>query len=338
MKQPQAPLSSLDEAALLESVFTQVTDGMVILRPDYTIGKYNHSFTRQVSGVEDPILGARIDRILPEWDPKFFDLCDQVRESKKAFIDQAMKILPLFNQDRTFAGWLLLFPNRGAGRYPPLDKIGLKTKQTLTDSIRKIHIEQLLSAAVLHNSPVAIAVFDSVSLRLKWANPICRAYLEESNDDPKLLGHTLAQLVPGAETSGLTAICQHVAATGDPFFTPELQVGGFERGVAYWRLTIVRLEMNGQEGPVLLFIIVDVTDEIKARKQKEVLTKIAETGLAPMEAVLNSLTEGIIIIDPRPQVVFVNPAGLRIVGFSTSDEALRPLADYQQRFRCKPGR
>jgi signal transduction histidine kinase len=77
--------------------------------------------------------------------------------------------------------------------------------------------------------------------------------------------------------------------------------------------------------------VVDLTEQIKNRKKQEELVRFAENSLAQLEAVMNNLTEGIVVINPQHQVVYINPAGQKIFGFHT-DEALRPLADYYQRF------
>lgn len=320
MELGHTPLSLPEEAVLLESVFTYAAEGMVLIGPDFRVKRFNHSFAQQVSASHSTLQGVEIGRIIPDWDANLASLCTRVKESREPLVTKTMKIVPVFGQDRTFAGWFLLFQGGipGSPKVPPH---------------RKFRIEQLLSAeVVLNNLPVGIAVYDSVSLRLKWANPVYRSFLEEPNGG---LGLTLQETVPGAKQNGLVGACHYVAVTGEPFCAPEFRIGGFKRGVVYWRLTIIRLEMQEPAAPTLLFIVVDLTEQIKTRKQKEELMNIAETGLAQLEAVVNSLTEGIVITDPRRQVVFMNPAGLKIMGFTDSDEALRPIAEYNQRFRFK---
>jgi len=47
--------------------------------------------------------------------------------------------------------------------------------------------------------------------------------------------------------------------------------------------------------------------------------------LVPREAILNSMTEGMIIMDPSGAMVSVNPAGLALFGFSSAEEAGQQL-------------
>ena len=324
MEQTNAPLSSPEETAVLESLFQQAAEGMVLIGPDYTVRKYNPSFAQQYVAPQQEILGAKIDTIFPDWEPVLVWICAQVRESREPFIDRKMKIVPVFGSERTFIGWMFVLGGTGNGRF------------FLSTPHRKRHFEQFLSAVALQNTPVGTAVFKGASLRLEWANPVCREFMEEEElSEANALGHVLSELIPGAEASGLTEYFHQVAETGEPYLASDFRIDGFKRGVVYCHLAIIRLESHDHEEPLFLFIIIDRTDEFKTKKQTEVRAGIAETGLAQMEAVMNSLTEGIIIINLQRQIVYTNPAGLEIIGFRTSDEALRSIAVYQARFLLK---
>ncbi|HBR34266.1 MAG TPA: hypothetical protein DD734_06510, partial [Firmicutes bacterium] len=69
MEQSNAPLSSPEETAVLESLFQQAAEGMVLIGPDYTVRKYNPSFAQQYVAPQQEILGAKIDTIFPDWEP-----------------------------------------------------------------------------------------------------------------------------------------------------------------------------------------------------------------------------------------------------------------------------
>jgi len=200
--------------------------------------------------------------------------------------------------------------------------------------VQKTEIEQLLSTAVLNNSLAGIAVFDGTTLTLQWANAVFRAIMGKTAGDAELIGLTLTRLIPNAQRGGLVAACHYVVSTAKPFLASEFWIDGCQPGGAYWRLTIVPLKKGGEDPPLLLFMIIDITEQIKIRKKQEELARIAETSLIQLEAVMNSLTEGIILINPQHQVVYLNPAGQGIFGFH-NEEGLRPLADYYRRFRFR---
>ncbi|HHW11884.1 MAG TPA: PAS domain-containing protein [Firmicutes bacterium] len=342
MEQRFTPSSFPEKAVpeLLENIFTYAGEGMVLLGPDYKVIKVNDHFIRQSPTPVRNWYGVDIDQLIPGFAVKLRGLCAQVQERKKPFVTERLKILPVFPPGQPFAGWLLLVSAGWEESFGlPARPEGQKTEdqgqtgQSLIDALQKRRIEQLLSAeAVLNNLPVGIAVYDSISLRLKWANSVYRGFMEGNKG---ALGRTLMETIPGVHENGLVRACDYVTMTGEPFVASEFRIDGFQRGVVYWRLTIIRLELTEAEAPALLFIVVDVTEQVKARKQQEDAEKIAESGLAQLEAVVNSLKEGIVITDPRCQVVFMNPAGMRMMGFNATEETLRPVAEYNRRYRFK---
>jgi signal transduction histidine kinase len=334
MKQDQTPLF-LPEEAVLEQVFAHTTEGIVWIGPDYSVKAYNPSFARQISPAVGSLSGASIEQIFPAWGTQLITICSEVKKSNKPFFHEIMKVVPVLDRDRAFFGWLLLFKEMTYEEpiLPLEQRMTEKVRSNLegSDLLQKAQIQQDLSAAVLNSSPVGIAVFDGYSLKLNWLNRVFHHMLGKNPEKAKLVGLPLCQLIPGAQRNGLFAACHYVVATGKPFIASEFWIDGCQPGGAYWRLTIVPLETAEGEPPMLLFIVVDLTEQIKNRKKQEELVRFAENSLAQLEAVMNNLTEGIVVINPQHQVVYINPAGQKIFGFHT-DEALRPLADYYQRF------
>ena len=88
-------------------------------------------------------------------------------------------------------------------------------------------------------------------------------------ENKNALGRTIFETIPGAQENGLVRACDNVAMTGEPFVATEFRIDGFKRGVVYWRLTIIRLELDESEAPVLLFIVVDVTEQVKTGEQRD---------------------------------------------------------------------
>lgn len=337
MERDHTPLFLPEEAALA-SVFTHTAEGIVLIGPDYSVKGFNPSFAQQIFLSAGTFPEAQMERLFPAWGPQFTVLCNQVKENNEPFVSENMKIVPVWGRDGFFIGWLFIFKEVSpAGTILSLEQ-GL-ANEAKSDSegcnlVQKTQIEQLLSTAVLNNSPVGIAVFDGKFLKLQWSNSVFRMIMGKANMGSELIGSTLTLLIPSAQRSGLVAACQYVLATGKPFAASEFWIDGCQPGGVYWRLTIVPLKMADGEPPMLLFIVVDLTEQIKTRKKQEELMQITETSLVQLEAVMNSLTEGIVLINPQLQVVYINPAGQKIFGFGT-DEGLRPLDDYYRRFRFR---
>lgn len=368
MEQIKTPLSLPEEAVteLLESIFTYASEGMVLIGPDYTVKHFNDRFVRQVLRTpKDLLYGVTIDQLMPGFGPGLTALCARVKERKEPFITDTLKIIPVFGQGQTFVGWLFLLAEGYSGMsvFSPEENGSDhgRMNQELSSSLRKVRIEQLLTEMMLSNLPVGIAVYDSVSLRLKWANPVFRGLVGETNG---ILGGTLRETIPGAEQNGLIYACEYVAMTGEPFCAPELRIDGFQRGVCYWRLTIVRLDLAEPEVPVLLFIVVDLTDQHDDEKQKEKLANSLESSLAQLETVeqtaqerrittitrkarteaerqdmqrqvlLDNIREGVLVLDPDGRLLLANKVALEITGVKgwpeTIEELLSPAALFRK--------
>lgn len=363
--------SSFPEKAvpeLLENIFTYAAEGMVLLGPDYKVKRVSDRFIRQISTPIRNWHGVGINQLISDFDPKLRGLCNQVKERKEPFITETLKILPLFGWDQAFAGWLLLFSEGWEGDFgfPTLpgdqraDDQG-QANQKLIDALQKRRIEQLLSAeVVLSNLPVGIAVYDSVALRLQWANSVYRGFLEENKN---ALGRTIFETIPGAQENGLVRACENVAMTGEPFVATEFRIDGFKRGVVYWRLTIIRLELDESEAPVLLFIVVDVTEQVKTGEQRDeggvvsrenthgkqavqtvhdrarILTiehKVrteAERQDMQKQVLLDNIGEGVLVIAPNGRLLMANKVALEITGVQGWPETLEELLSPAALFR-----
>ena len=76
-----------------------------------------------------------------------------------------------------------------------------------------------------------------------------------------------------------------------------------------------------------------IARDITERKQAEVSAKESNNRLA---AVMENLTEGLIIADQQGQVMYWNPMALAINGFASMDDCQRPLAEFAELFEFRP--
>lgn len=190
-------------------------------------------------------------------------------------------------------------------------------------------LKQVLETAI-NNSPVGIAAFTGHSLTVKMTNGVFQGYLEAPFNQMELTGRKLEEIFPDAQSSGLTAAFHQVADTGEPYLDPEFEFVGFRRRPTYWWLSIFRLPKGSDSKYDLLLLSVDLTDQVKMKKKMEELAQIAESSLVQLEAVVNSIEEGIIIANPQRNIVFMNPAGLKMFGVGTIDDVLQPLEAFRQ--------
>jgi PAS domain S-box-containing protein len=131
--------------------------------------------------------------------------------------------------------------------------------------------QRQLYQAVVEHAPAGIAIYDGESFRLKWANPTYRERLEEPYRSVEIVGRRLQEILPGAEKSGIADIFRKVAATGAAHFESEQELVGLTKGTTYWRWSLLPLSTAEQSAPDLMIVVVDVTDQVSARRQIEEL-------------------------------------------------------------------
>ncbi|MBI2877390.1 MAG: PAS domain-containing protein [Candidatus Tectomicrobia bacterium] len=185
--------------------------------------------------------------------------------------------------------------------------------------LREMKAQRDLFRAVIDTAPEGIAIFDGQELRVKWSNPAYRQFLAEPYRSGGIAGLRLQGFIPQAEESGMADIFRRVAATGQPYFTPEYEYVGLVRGVTYWRWSVRPLSPEGEGAPDLIVWLVEITQEVLARKRTEDLaarvgTERARTEVerAKLKAVIDNAPEAIVVTDEEGRILLTNPAADRL--------------------------
>jgi len=140
-----------------------------------------------------------------------------------------------------------------------------------------IDAQRKLFQTVVEHAPAGIAIYDSQTCRVKWANPTYRERLDEPYRSMEIVGRRLQEIFPGAEEAGVVDAFRRVAATGVPHFEPEQELVGLLKGTTYWRWSLLPLATADQGPPDLMILVVDVTDQVTARhKIEELANQLAE--------------------------------------------------------------
>ena len=202
---------------------------------------------------------------------------------------------------------------------------------------------RLLGAAV-EAVPAGLLVLSGRDLRVHWANPAFARMLEDPWRVVDLRRHHLADFLPRAFENGLVELCKHVALSGRPHIDPEYVYAGFAGGVRYWNMSLLPLPQsasNESRGPTIpgtpcdvLLAVTDVTPQVLARDHLEGLAANAEYGLSQLEAIVNSMSEGLIVGDPDGNVVSMNPTALRLHGYGAVEQVRRNLRDLADTFEA----
>ena len=84
-------------------------------------------------------------------------------------------------------------------------------------------------------------------------------------------------------------------------------------------------------------IVQDITERRSAQAELEQAKAQAERGLAQWKAVVESMTEGLVLADTRGNLLMMNSAALAMHGFADVDEMLHRLTDYPNLFELRDG-
>jgi len=113
-------------------------------------------------------------------------------------------------------------------------------------------------------------------------------------------------------------------------------------GSVLWVRETVRVVRDPNGGMVILKTCEDVSERKRAERERaqllvreQVARSQAETARQRLRAILDNLTEGVMVADPQGRVVFANPAAGAMLG-ATSGEKLEELPDLWEDFHL-PG-
>ena len=202
---------------------------------------------------------------------------------------------------------------------------------------------RLLGAAV-EAVPAGLLVLSGRDLRVHWANPAFARMLEDPWRVVDLRRHHLADFLPRAFENGLVELCKQVALSGRSHIDPDYAYTGFAGGVRYWNMSLLPLRQSASnDAPAttipgapcdVLLAVTDVTPQVLARDHLEGLAANAEYGLSQLEAIVNSMSEGLMVGDPDGNIVSMNPSALRLHGYGSVEQVRRNLRDLADTFEA----
>jgi len=172
--------------------------------------------------------------------------------------------------------------------------------------------QRRLFQAVIAYSPAGIAILHGDTLQAKWVNDAYRVFLEPPYDRMDLTGVPVSAFIPNFTQSGLEAIFQQVAATGTPYVNPEYEFVGYARGITYWHWTLIPLPTEEGGLPDLMIVAFEITEQVRARQQVEVLA-------AELNVTLNAVADGLIIYNPQGEIVRMNAVAERMLRFTAEE-------------------
>lgn len=212
---------------------------------------------------------------------------------------------------------------------------------------------QEMAGALESERDILQTIMENTHTHLAYLDPqfnfvrVNSAYARRCNHDREaLLGRNHFELFPNAENE---AIFKRVRDTGEAV---EFHAKPFEyadqpwRGITYWDWTLVPVKDDGRvQG--LVFSLLDVTGQVRIAQERERLTnqlinvnqrlimanlqakeqaEEARRQAAEMDTTIASIADAVLIYGPTGEIVQMNPAAERVLGYSSRERTL-PYAE-----------
>ncbi|GEM_PF-1418832 len=172
--------------------------------------------------------------------------------------------------------------------------------------------QRYLMQALLDDVPAVIMAVEGRDLKIKWANRYSERYRPEAYKHFPATGVSLDTILPGSTDSEISKMFRRVAVTGRPFYASEFMVTGLGPEVIYWNGAVVPLRSEDKEVPDLLIMAVDVTEQVKARKEAEMCSVRATEERERLQTILATLPVGVALIDRSGRITQINTVGARL--------------------------
>ncbi|HEU5229658.1 MAG TPA: PAS domain-containing protein [Ktedonobacteraceae bacterium] len=199
------------------------------------------------------------------------------------------------------------------------------------------HAKQL--EYILGHVPVGVAILDSTTLDIIYANSYLTSQLNTSWNHLDVIGQPVATILPEAMREAALPLLRQVAATGQRLQYEEVPYEGFleTRGRTYWRVVVerspvaagktTRTRKQNQQAP-LLITIEDVTNSVRSRLHLNAIQHISSAiaGASALPLVLDRILQAL------QEMVGSKRCAILLIEQSISDSEAR-ISGYDERQR-----
>lgn len=183
-----------------------------------------------------------------------------------------------------------------------------------------------LIEALFAKLPAGLALVQGADLRLRAANE--RLFQLAGLPERPLAGRRLPDLFPPLVADRLAAWIEQARATGAVVQATDARIEGFRPESVYWSYAVTPLRDERGRGDAVLVALTDSTEDVAARMRAQRTAEQVEQKGAELEAVLQSLADGIVLLDGTGRVVVRNRAAEQVLG-RPAEKGVRPrLEDF----------
>jgi signal transduction histidine kinase/PAS domain-containing protein len=197
-----------------------------------------------------------------------------------------------------------------------------KAHSTLAERERRL-------GEIVSGAPVALALLDAHTLVVVEANEAYARLLDEPWSRPDaIVGRPIGEFLPAYDESGVGQLLARVRDSGRAFESDQFEYHGFDRGPAWFRLTIK--SVGGDEGEgvrYLLILAVEVTALVQGRHR-------VEAERRALYDVLNTLPMGVVVAEaPAGRITYINPTAVTVSGRAPDELAAPDVHEYAARWQ-----
>lgn len=156
-----------------------------------------------------------------------------------------------------------------------------------------------------------IAFFSMPDMTLLKANDKYIGYIDAPNNSKEnCIGKHIYEFVSGFKGSAFQDIWDKVFETGKSFNIDEIPYKGLRRGITYWTMSLTPVLVDSKIKYCVLMIN-EITDRVLHKQKVEEQTKIIAQQKELLEAVLDNMTDALMVFDKDGNYVLKNNAALK---------------------------
>ncbi|RYD96633.1 MAG: PAS domain S-box protein [Sphingobacteriales bacterium] len=186
---------------------------------------------------------------------------------------------------------------------------------------------------VIDQSPAAIIVFRGPELYIDAANAPMLQLLDQQ---PDIIGKPLLVAIPELKGQPACDLLYEIYRTGKPVYgydTPVQLKRNDQVETGYFNFSYTPLIENGRITGIV-DMAVEVTEQVKARQDLEkaleegnALAKKVADSESRLQSIINTMAEGMGIINTDGDIIFANPMAQRILGLQQDEITKRTFGD-----------
>jgi len=266
---------------------------------------YANRAAREVIGVpETEVPGQPVVRAHPDWAAKIV-LEEAVPTALREGVWRGQTAV-LSHDGREIPVSQVVLAHRGPGGevdYLSTIMRDISKEQRLLEENRRQRwfLERLMAAL-----PVGIALVSGPEHRYEYANHHYRVVMH--HQEQSLIGRALGEILPAYAAAHATAMLDEVYRTKAPLSTHNLDLRATpESEPRYWDIDHVPLFSEDDVVEGILILAYEVTDAVQTHKA-------LDDERARLQAIIDSVPDGIVVADGEARLALINRAGKRIYG------------------------